>query len=137
MAEIITQDVLFFFDGRPRELALYERLAEALLSRFPEAGVRVRKTQIGFYDGGLFACASLTPVRPKAQRPDRFITVTFGLDFPLEDPRALAVAVSSRRWTHHVILGSEADIDDTLLGWIAQSHAFTNRRKDKKKKCSN
>ena len=137
MADIITQDVLFFFDGRPRELALYECLAEALLSRFPEAEIRVKKTQIGFYDGGLFACASLTPVRPKAQRPDNFITVTFGLDSPLEDPRSLAVAVSPRRWTHHVIVGCEADIDDTLLGWITRSHTFTNRRKDKKKQCSN
>ena len=137
MADIITQDVLFFFDGRPRELALYERLAEPLLSRFPEVVIRVKKTQIGFYDGGLFACVSLVPVRPRAQRPDRFITVTFGLDCPLEDPRALPVAVSPRQWTHHVIVGSEADIDDTLLGWIARSYAYTNRRKDKTKPCSN
>ena len=48
MPDIITQDALFFFDGRPRELALFGRLAESMLARFPRAQIRVKKTQIGF-----------------------------------------------------------------------------------------
>ena len=86
MPDIITQDALFFFDGQPVELGLYEQLAAALLSRYPDAEIRVKKTQIGFYCPGLFCCVSLTPVRRKAERPERFITVTFGLDHPLDDP---------------------------------------------------
>ena len=115
-------DVLCFFDGRPYELSLYERLREAVLKRFPNAEIRVKRTQIGFYDGHMFACVSLTPVRRKAERPERFITVTFGLDHPLEDPRALPVRVRENRWTHHVIVGDASEIDDRLMEWIRLSH---------------
>ena len=115
-------DALCFFDGRPYELSLYERLREAVLKRFPNAEIRVKRTQIGFYDGHMFACVSLTPVRRKAERPERFITVTFGLDHPLEDPRALPVRVRENRWTHHVIVGDASEIDDRLMEWIRLSH---------------
>ena len=49
MPDIITQDILFFFDGRPVELELYEQLAAVLMSRHPESEIRVKKTQVGFY----------------------------------------------------------------------------------------
>ncbi len=131
VSDIITQDALFFFDGKPLELELYTALAERLLSAWPGAEVRVQKTQIGFYDPGLFACVSFAPVRRRAERPERFITVTFGLDAPLEDPRALPVRVRPNRWTHHVILGRVEDIDDRLLGWLAMAHALAAERKSK------
>ena len=129
MADIITQDALFFFDGRSHELGLYEALAKALLERYPNTAIQVRKTQIGFYDGGLYACASLAPVRRKAERPPRFITVTFGLDAPLDDPRTVPVAVRPNRWTHHVIVGRAGEIDDALLQWIDRSHKIVAERK--------
>lgn len=120
MRDVIDQDALFFFDGKPRELALYEHLCRRLLERWPGAEIRVQKTQISFYDGRLFACVSLTPVKRKARRPERFITVSFGLDHPLDDPRAVAVRVRPNRYTHHVIVGDESEIDDRLLDWIAR-----------------
>ena len=128
MPDIITADVLFFFDGKPAELELYEALAARVLARCPTAGIRVQKTQIGFYNPRLFACVSFTPVRRKAERPARFITVSFGLDHPLSDPRALPVAVRPNRWTHHVILGCADDINDTLLGWIDAAHQLSTER---------
>ena len=51
-------DVLFFFDGHPEELALYEALFRAVEAAFPEGSVRVQKTQISFYGRHLFAAAS-------------------------------------------------------------------------------
>ena len=48
-------DVLFFFDGHPEELALYEALFRAVEEAFPEGSVRVQKTQISFYGRHLFA----------------------------------------------------------------------------------
>lgn len=129
MMDGITQDVLFFFDGRPAELSLYRRFAAAVLSRWPAAEVRVQKTQIGFYDRRLFACVSLTPVRRKADRPPHFVTVTFGLDCPLDNLRALAVRVRENRWTHHVIVGDPNEIDHALMGWIEESHALSSERK--------
>lgn len=115
---VINQDILFFFDGKPRELALYGCFADGVLARWPGTEIRVRKTQISFFEGGLFACVSMTPVRKRAERPARFITVTFGLDHPLDDPRAVAVQVRPNRWTHHVIVGGEEEIDEQLFQWI-------------------
>ena len=129
MPDIITPDVLFFFDGRPRELALYERFASAVLAAWPGANVDVKKTQIGFTDGHLFACVSLAPVRRRAERPERFITVSFGLEAPLQDPRALPVRIREDRWTHHVIIGETGEIDDALMAWIARSHAIATERR--------
>ena len=77
-------DVLSFFDGRPDALALYRVLAAGLARIAPEGRVKVQKSQISFYDGGLFAMASLPkrkgdpglgvsfrPGRPGAVPPDR------------------------------------------------------------------
>jgi len=128
MPDPITPDVLLFFDRRPRELALYERLASALLAWYPATALRVRKTQIGFCDPGLYCCASLTPVRRKAERPPNFLTVTFGLDRPLDDPRLLCVPVRPNRFTHHALVGSADEIDETLLGWIDASHTLALER---------
>lgn len=118
MKDIINGDALFFFEGRPAELELYEALARELLARYPDTETRVQKTQISFYDGRMYACISLTPVRRKAERPSHYITVTFGLDHPLDDPRAVAVPVRANRYTHHVIVGKKDEIDQTLLEWI-------------------
>ncbi len=128
MPSIITQDILFFFDGRPAELSLYGQLAAEIVARWPDAQIRAKKTQIGFYCPGLFCCVSLAPVRSKAERPAHFITVTFGLDHPLDDPRALIVPIRSNRYTHHVLLGSAGEIDGTLLGWLDAAHRFTIER---------
>ena len=120
-------DILGFFDGRPAELSLFTAFAEAVLEICPEAEMRVGKTQISFYDRRMFACASLTPVRPKGARPERFITVSFGLTTPLESPRAIPVRVRDNRWTHHVILGDVREIDGELMGWIDEAHALAAR----------
>ena len=52
-------DVLFFFDGKPDELALYQALFQLMDARFPDASVKVQKSQISFYGKYLFAAVSL------------------------------------------------------------------------------
>lgn len=121
-ASILTPDVLFFFDGQAGALALYEALAERLLAEYPATEIRVKKTQIGFHDGRLYCCASLTPVRRRAERPDPFLTVTFSLDAPDPSPRLICVPVRSNRFTHHTIIGTPSDLDDELLAWLHASH---------------
>lgn len=49
--EHYTSDLLFYFDGKPRELALYQCLEARMEEQFPEASVKVQKTQISFYGG--------------------------------------------------------------------------------------
>lgn len=51
-------DVLLFFDGRLVELSLYYALFERMEAAFPEASVKVQKSQISFYNRHLFAVAS-------------------------------------------------------------------------------
>ena len=85
--DFLTPDILFFFDGHPGALALFGALAERLLAEYPQTEIVVRKTQISFYDDHVYACASLTPVRRRAERPDPFLTVTFGSDVPIASSR--------------------------------------------------
>ena len=120
-------DALQFFDGRPGALGLYEALARRLLAEYPQTQIRVKKTQIGFYDGRLYACASLIPVRPAARRPDPFLTVTFSLDAPSESPRLVCVPVGPRRFTHHAVIGGVGEIDGELIGWVRASHDLPRR----------
>lgn len=113
-------DVLFFFDGRPDALALYQALAERLARIAPEGSVKVQKSQISFYDGGLFAMASL----PKRKR-DRGLVVSFGLGRREPSPRVgVAVEPYPGRWTHHVTITQEAELDSELLGWLGEARDF-------------
>lgn len=113
-------DVLFFFDGRPDALALYRALAEGLERVAAEASVKVQKSQISFYDGGLFAMASL----PKRKR-DPGLVVSFGLGRREPSPRiAVAVEPYPGRWTHHVAVTQETELDGELLGWLREARDF-------------
>ena len=114
-------DVLFFFDGRPDALALYRALAEGLERIAAEASVKVQKSQISFYDGGLFAMASL----PKRKR-DPGLVVSFGLGRREPSPRvAASVEAYPGRWTHHVPAASEAELDGELMGWLREAWSFS------------
>ena len=120
LPEHYDSDVLFFFDGKPEELALYQALFQKLAAAFPEALVKVQKSQISFYDGGLFAMASL----PK-RKGDPGLVVSFGLGRRDPSPRiGAAVEPYPGRWTHHAALTREADLDGELLGWLEEARGF-------------
>ena len=117
-------DVLFFFDGKPAELALYQALERAMEARFPEAAAKVQKSQISFYHKHLFAAASL-PLRRRKEWPKECLLVTFGLSRRLPSPRiAVAVEPYPNRWTHHVVVAREEEIDGELLDWLAEAYDF-------------
>ena len=117
-------DLLFYFDGRPQELALYEDLFQAMSAAFPDACVKVQKSQISFYHRHLFAAASL-PLRRRKEWPRECLLVTFGLSHRLPSPRiAVAVEPYPNRWTHHVVVAREEEIDGALLDWLAEAYDF-------------
>ena len=117
-------DVLFFFDGKPTELALYQALERAMAARFPEASVKVQKSQISFYHRHLFAAASL-PLRRRKEWPKECLLVTFGLSRRLSSPRiGVAVGPCPNRWPHHVVVAREEEIDGELLDWLAEAYDF-------------
>lgn len=129
LPEHYESDVLFFFDGRPLELALYQTLFRSMETAFPGASVRVQKTQISFYGRHLFAAVSL-PVRRRKGWPEHCIVVTIGLSHRLESPRiAVAVEPYPNRWTHHVLVSGEEQIDGELLVWLKEAWAFSENKR--------
>ena len=122
--EFYQSDVLFFFEGKPRELSLYEALFARMEETFPEAAVKVQKSQISFYQKHLFAAASL-PLRRKKDWPEHCLLVTVGLARPLDFPRAaVKVEPYPGRWTNHVLLSREEEVDGELLGWLREARDF-------------
>ena len=96
---------------------------------FPEASVKVQKSQISFYGRHLFAAASL-PVRRKKTWPEHCVVVTIGLPYQLESARvAVAVEPYPGRWTHHVLISEEAQIDGELLGWLKEAWTFAEGKR--------
>ena len=146
-------DVLAYFDGHAEELALYEAFFRRLCAQFPACSVKVQKSQISFYNRHLFAAASL-PVRRKKDWPKTCILVTFGLSHRLDhfpgqmsggqqqragiarafiarpdSPRvAVAVEPYPNRWTHHVVVSSPQQLDDTLFAWIEEAYQFAESK---------
>lgn len=122
-------DILFFFDGKPLELALYETLFRLLEAEFPEASVRVQKSQISFYGRHLFGAASL-PVRRKKSWPEHCLVVTVGLSHRLDSPRvAVATEPYPGRWTHHILISNETQIDGELLDWLREAWEFAESKR--------
>ena len=120
LPEHYESDVLFFFDGRPEALALYQGLCQMLDAVFPEASVKVQKSQISFYGTHLFAMASL----PKRKR-DPGLVITFGLGRREPSPRVgVAVEPYPGRWTHHLVIGATDEIDDELMAWVREAYDF-------------
>ena len=127
-SEHYAADLLFYFDGRPLELSLYEALFAALDAALPKAAVKVQKSQISFYGRHLFAAAFL-PVRRKKTWPEHCILVTFGLSHRVEDPRiAVAVEPYPNRWTHHVVVDKPEQIDSQLLSWLREAWDFSESK---------
>lgn len=123
-------DILFFFDGRPEALALYQALAGRLETAFPQASVKVQKSQVSFYGKGLFAMASL----PKRKR-DSGLVVSFGLGRREPSPRVgVAVEPYPGRWTHHVTVEQEGELDGELLGWLREAWDFCGAKGGRRQK---
>ena len=127
--ETISSDELFFFDRKPMALPMYEVLRENVLAGIPDVRIEVKKTQISFFSKHMFAAASFTPVRKAKDRPDPFLTITFGLPRRVESTRINAAAEPRPgRWTHHVMIGTGEEIDDELLAWIREAAGFAGRK---------
>ena len=118
-----------FFAAHPAALPLYECLEARILAEIPGTRVEVRKTQINFSNAHLFACVSFLPVVKAALRPPAYLVVSFGLGYRAVSPRIAAVAEPRpNRWTHHVPVQAIEEIDQTLMGWLAEAYAFSRAK---------
>ena len=126
MMEFINADVLSFFDKHPQALPLYQTFAERVFKEVEEVSIRVQKTQITFSNEHNFAFVSFLPTRKAKDRPKVYIVITFGLRYHLESPRIdVASEPYPNRWTHHVLVSSEAEIDEELMGWVKEASVFS------------
>lgn len=128
-SEHYLDDLLMFFSQHPLEYELYEALFQKMDSAFPQAAVKVQKTQISFYAPRLFAAASL-PVRRKKGWPKQCLLVTFGLSHQVSHPRiAVAIEPYPNRWTHHVVVSRQEELDDQLLDWLREAYLFSQQKR--------
>lgn len=120
-SEYYEADVLAYFSGKTEELALYETVYAQLCQAFPDASVKVQKSQISFYNrhpvrGGVAAGAAeeglAENVHPGDLRPFRRWRI----------PDAVAVEPYPNRWTHHVVLSDPAQVDSQLMAWLEEAY---------------
>ena len=121
--------VLAFFDKHAQALPIYEKLEKSVYEKVPGVTVKVQKSQISFYNRHLFACASFARVRKKQDCPDVYLVVTIGLGHRLDSPRVdLAAEPYPNRWTHHVLLTREEELDGELMGWLEEAWRFAQEK---------
>ncbi len=127
---MINNDVILFFDKYPGALPLYEAFAKQVKAELGDVNIKVQKTQITFYNKHNFAFVSFLPVRPAKLRPKNYIVVTFGLSYHVDSPRIDAASEPyPNRWTHHVLISSEKEIDDELMDWIKKSADLSAKKR--------
>lgn len=125
----MTVEELMFFNDWPQLIDIYEALREKLIAEYPSVTVRVTKTQISFLGHRMFAVVSL-PVRRKKEWPRAFLMVTFGLGYRKESERIVsAVEAYPGRWTHHVIVETETELDGELMQWIHEALLFAEAKR--------
>ena len=57
------------------------------------------------------------------------MTITFGLPYRKESARIdIATEAYPNRWTHHVMIGTEEEIDEELISWIQEAADFSDRK---------
>lgn len=126
-------DVMMLFDKAPGTFPLYEALEQRLLNAYPNLTIKVKTTQVSFYNTHAFAWA-WPPFRKRKGWPEVYMLVTFGLDHQLVHPRiAESVEPYPNRWTHHVIVQRTEETDDQLMGWIDQSYQFSLTKMKKRR----
>ena len=119
------------FRDYPDSRKLYEAVEQYILS-LGAVDVEVTKTQVAFGAARKFAWAWLPQLWTK-KRPVTSLTLAFALDHPLSDPR-IASVVEPRpgRWTHHVVIEQETDLDETVKAWLRQ--AYENGQIDRRRR---
>ena len=123
-------NVLFFFSGHEAVIPIYEKLEARILAVIPDVKVKVSKTQISFSNKRGFAFVSFNPCRRVKERPEIWMTVSFGLGYQKQSPRIdVATEPYPNRWTHHVMVGSPEEIDVELMAWLMEAATFSASKK--------
>ena len=125
MSAELTMDEVMLFDRHPDVLPLYAALREKLAAAYPRMTFKVSKTQVSFRERYVFAMAS-PPWRRVRGWPERYLLVSFGLSHRSGHPRgASCVETYPGRWTHHVVVAREEELDGELMALIDEAYRFS------------
>ncbi len=122
----MTSEELLFFNEMPDALPIYEAFRNRVTEEIPDVRIDVKKTQISFSNKRMFACVSFIKARRAKDRPSPYLVVTFGLVHQAQSPRIdVATEAYPNRWTHHVTVGTQGEIDDELMAWVREAAEFS------------
>ncbi len=109
------------FAARAEALALFN-VVRAFIESLGPVTMDVSKTQVAFGRGRKFAWVWLPQMWIK-KRPDESVTLVFDYPYRIRH-RRIASAVEPRpgRWTHHVLIDREADLDERVRSWLRQAY---------------
>ena len=122
-------DVLQFFAQHMDAFPIFQELERLLTNCVPDARRKVSKTQISYSNPHIFAMVSFNPCRRAKDRPEVWLTLSFGLGYRKDSRRIDAVEAYPNRWTHHVMIGSIEELNDELLSWLQEAAAFSKNRR--------
>jgi len=109
------------FAGRPAALELFF-VTRAVIESFGPVLMEVMKTQVSFGAKTKFAWVCLPQMWIRKQ-PEEGIALTFSLKRRIGDSRVKEV-VEPRpgRFTHHVFIWTEADLDNEVRAWLREAY---------------
>lgn len=109
----------------PAGMVCYEAVRDQICKAFPEATVKVDRTQAAFRRGVQFAWLSA----PRKMADRGAVVLSFSLPERVNSPRVFAsVEPYPGRWMHHVLLRGPEELDLECLGWLAGAWAFASWR---------
>ena len=122
MTREITQEERDFFASQPAAWPLYETLNQRMEQVCPPFTVQVHKTQITFRARYGFASVSL---RRMKGCPPVFFIPSFGLPYAISSQRlAMVVEPYPQRFTHHMLISREDQLDEEVMEWLRQACHF-------------
>lgn len=121
-----TNEIEAYFAADSAVVPLYKSI-ESLMFALGEVTRKVQKTQISFSSGKGFAYVWL-PIHKVKGRPEHYIVLSFSQPQQIVSPRIVETAEPyPGRWMHHLILSTQEDLDEELLGWLREAYNFGRR----------
>jgi len=115
-------DAPSLFDDSTLALAVF-RAVRRSLEEIGDVEVRITKSQVSFRRLRGFAYLWM-PSQWLDRQPD-VVVLSIALDHELRSPRfEQVVEPASGRWMHHLEVGSVDELDDEVVGWLADAWAW-------------
>lgn len=113
------------FFNFPESIPTYEAALAYLQTVFPDASLKVDRTQAALTHGVQFAWLSA----PKRKKDAGCVILSFALPEQATSPRIFAsVEPYPGRWMHHLLLHTPNELDEACVAWLRLAYDFAGRR---------